>query len=309
MAQHDYIIANQSGAAFRADLNNGLAAIVSQNSGSTQPSTTYAYQWWADTTTGLLKIRNAANNAWITVGTLADTNFGLLPAAGGTMTGNLTLNAQSDLRLADSDSSNWVALQAPATVTSNVTWTLPATDGTADQVLQTNGTGTLGWIERSTLPGTVQFFAGSSAPTGWLKANGAAISRTTYASLFATIGTTFGAGDGSTTFTLPDLRGEFLRAWDDSRGIDSARTFGSFQGGAFANHNHGVTDPGHVHALNYFTPLYGGDNDRGTLSSEFSVDNSIAPGTQGAATGISINNAGGTETRPRNIALLAIIKF
>jgi hypothetical protein len=67
MAQHDYIIANQSGAAFRADLNNGLAAIVSQNSGTAQPSTTYAYQWWADTTTGLLKLRNAANNAWITL--------------------------------------------------------------------------------------------------------------------------------------------------------------------------------------------------------------------------------------------------
>jgi hypothetical protein len=151
VAQHDYIIANQSGAAFRADLNNGLAAIVSQNSGATQPSTTYAYQWWADTTTGLLKIRNAANNAWITVGTLADTNFGLLPAAGGTMTGNLTLNAQSDLRLADSDSSNWVALQAPATVASNVTWTLPATDGTADQTLATNGTGTLEWGTRARL--------------------------------------------------------------------------------------------------------------------------------------------------------------
>jgi hypothetical protein len=67
MAQHDYILANQSGAAFRSDLNNGLAAIVSQNSGAAQPSTTYAYQWWADTATGLLKISNAANNAWITL--------------------------------------------------------------------------------------------------------------------------------------------------------------------------------------------------------------------------------------------------
>ena len=67
MAQHDYIIANQSGAAFRSDLNNGLAAIVSNNSGAAQPSTTYAYQWWADTTTGLLKLRNSANNAWITL--------------------------------------------------------------------------------------------------------------------------------------------------------------------------------------------------------------------------------------------------
>jgi hypothetical protein len=89
MAQHDYIIANQSGAAFRSDLNNGLAAIVSQNSGAAQPSTTYAYQWWSDTTTGLLKLRNAANNAWITVGTLADVNLGLLSLAGGTLTGAL----------------------------------------------------------------------------------------------------------------------------------------------------------------------------------------------------------------------------
>jgi hypothetical protein len=67
MAQHDYIIANQSGAAFRADLNNALAAIVSQNSGAAEPSVTYAYQPWADTTTGLYKIRNAANSAWITL--------------------------------------------------------------------------------------------------------------------------------------------------------------------------------------------------------------------------------------------------
>jgi hypothetical protein len=92
MAQHDYIIANQSGAAFRSDLNNGLAAIVSQNSGAAQPSTTYAYMWWADTTTGLLKIRNAANNAWITVGTLGSANLGLLSLAGGTLTGALLLD-------------------------------------------------------------------------------------------------------------------------------------------------------------------------------------------------------------------------
>jgi len=67
MAQHDYVIANGTGAAVRSDLNNALAAIVSQNSGATAPSTTYAYQWWADTTTGLLKLRNAANNGWITL--------------------------------------------------------------------------------------------------------------------------------------------------------------------------------------------------------------------------------------------------
>jgi hypothetical protein len=90
MAQHDYILANAAGASFRADANNALAAIVSQNSGPNQPNPTFAYQLWADTTTGLLKLRNAANNAWLTIGTLADANLGLLSLAGGTMTGAIT---------------------------------------------------------------------------------------------------------------------------------------------------------------------------------------------------------------------------
>jgi len=89
MAQHDYVIANGTGAAVRSDLNGVLGAIVSNNSGATEPATMYAYQWWADTTTGLLKIRNAANNAWVTVGTLASANLGLLSLAGGTLTGAL----------------------------------------------------------------------------------------------------------------------------------------------------------------------------------------------------------------------------
>ena len=65
MATHDYDIANQSGAAFRTDLNNALAAIQSNNSNSSSPATTVAYQWWADTSAGTLKLRNAANNDWI----------------------------------------------------------------------------------------------------------------------------------------------------------------------------------------------------------------------------------------------------
>lgn len=70
MAQHDYSLANQSGSAFRSDLNNALAAIVSQNSGSAEPTTKYAYQYWIDTSTtpALIKQRNAANSDWITLG-------------------------------------------------------------------------------------------------------------------------------------------------------------------------------------------------------------------------------------------------
>lgn len=96
MAQHDYNIANQSGLAFRSDLNNALAAIVSQNSGASEPSTTYAYQWWADTTTGLLKIRNAANSAWVTIGTLASTNLGLATVASPSFTGTATFAGSAD---------------------------------------------------------------------------------------------------------------------------------------------------------------------------------------------------------------------
>tara|TARA_R100001224_G_scaffold75733_1_gene46726 strand:- start:7 stop:1209 length:1203 start_codon:yes stop_codon:yes gene_type:complete len=67
MATHDYVIDNSTGANVRADINNVLAAIVSNNSASSEPSTKYAYQWWADTNDGVLKIRNSANNAWITL--------------------------------------------------------------------------------------------------------------------------------------------------------------------------------------------------------------------------------------------------
>ena len=65
MSTHDYVIANASGSAVRSDINNVLAAIVSNNSSSSEPSTKYAYMLWADTTNGILKIRNSANNAWI----------------------------------------------------------------------------------------------------------------------------------------------------------------------------------------------------------------------------------------------------
>jgi hypothetical protein len=82
--------------------------------------------------------------------TIAATGAGLLPTTGGTLTGDLTLNAQSDLRWADADSSNWVAFQGASTIASNITWTLPATDGTSGQVLSTNGTGTLSWATAGT---------------------------------------------------------------------------------------------------------------------------------------------------------------
>ncbi len=86
--QADLNVANQSGSAFRADLNNQLLALGTLMSGASEPSTTYAYMLWADTTAGVLKQRSAANNSWVTLGTLGSTNLGLLPS-GGTLTAAL----------------------------------------------------------------------------------------------------------------------------------------------------------------------------------------------------------------------------
>ncbi len=87
MAQHDSVIDNANGAAFRADINSALAALFSLNSGASAPTFTVAYMLWADTSTGVLKIRNAANSAWINLGTMASANLGMLPLAGGNLTG------------------------------------------------------------------------------------------------------------------------------------------------------------------------------------------------------------------------------
>ena len=294
----------------------------------------FAYQLYADTTNNLLKQRNAGNSGWVTIGTLGTTNLGLaalasptftgtplaptasagtnttqiattafvvssyLPLAGGTVTGNVTLNAQSDIRFADADSSNYVALQAPATVASNLTLTLPAADGSSGQALTTNGSGTLAFATIGGVPtGAVFYFAANTAPTGFLKANGAAVSRTTYAALFAITGTTYGSGDGSTTFNVPDLRGEFIRGWADDRAVDTGRAFGSAQAdGIRASTVAGI-------ARTYYSAQ--------SASGEFSWAGGAGELANNAAQGgdYQINLGSAPETRPRNVALLACIKF
>jgi len=176
------------------------------------------------------------------------------------------------------------------------TATALSTYGTSGQVLTSQGASVAPtWTTLSGTPaGAVDYFAMSSAPTGYLKANGALISRSTYATLFAAIGTTFGAGDG-TTFALPDLRGEFLRGWDDSRGVDSNRAFGSTQADEFKSHTHAVS-------------LFGDGQDSGGAQHVYNLA-SPDKGAGFAEYPNFINNKGGTETRPRNIALLACIKF
>lgn len=234
MPTHDYVIDNQSAPNFRADLNQALQAIVSNNSNATVPTVTYANMIWYDTTNKLLRMRNESDDAFITLGTLDQVAGTFAPA-----------NA------------------------------VPA--------------------------GAVVYLAKSSAPDGWLKANGAAVSRSTYSQLFSAIGTTWGVGNGSTTFNVPDLRGEFVRGWDDGRGVDSGRGFGSSQldamqriqgngGGVRDIFSGGLTGP-FARGRDSFSLDTGGGVFR-----ELTFDNNRAARTA-------------TETRPRNRALLACIKF
>ena len=97
MAEHDFIIDNGTGSAVRTDLNNLFQAIESNNRKSGALTTNYAYQWHVDTSDGNLKIRNAANNGYVTIGPVASTGFGLAPLTGGTFTGKVTHNYTSSL--------------------------------------------------------------------------------------------------------------------------------------------------------------------------------------------------------------------
>jgi phage-related tail fiber protein len=88
--------------------------------------------------------------------------------------------------------------------------------------------------------GKIAPFAMAAVPKGWLRCNGQAVSRATYAVLFAAIGTTHGVGDGATTFNVPEMRGEGLRGLDEGRGVDAGRVLGSFQADAIQGHWHKV---------------------------------------------------------------------
>lgn len=146
-------------------------------------------------------------------------------------------------------------------------------------------------VANATPSGSVQAFARGTPPAGWLRCNGAAVSRSTYNKLFAAIGTTFGAGDGSTTFNVPELRGEFIRGLDDGRGIDSGRLLGSSQSDAFKSHSHSIT---------FLRDLVEG--------SAGNPDAVFGDEQQQGSQNWNTNSTGGSETRPRNVALLYCIK-
>jgi microcystin-dependent protein len=154
--------------------------------------------------------------------------------------------------------------------------------------------------------GIIAFFSATTAPDGWLECNGAAVSRTTYAALFAALGTTYGVGDGSTTFNLPDLRGEFIRGWDNGRGVDTGRSFGAGQTDAMQ---------GHKHQTNRAVTMRAGvDGNLDWGSSTADVEDAnhydLAAAMQPEPVTDGTNGTPRTapETRPRNIAMLPCIK-
>jgi microcystin-dependent protein len=359
-------IQNDTGLEVRADINRNFAAVYSLNSSSQEPSQANSVKRmiWADEGNDQLKIRNGNNDAFITIGSLSETNLGLATKASPVFTGNvgvpagtvsslpirfsgdtdtgvfrnaandfsivtegvrrahfdsngITIRDRKALRLRDTSNSNFVAIQAPSNVASDITLTLPSSDGNANDVLQSDGSGNLSFaaLPQAVPTGSVHIMATTTAPSGYLKCNGAAVSRTTYADLFAIVGTTWGEGDGSSTFNVPDLRGEFVRGWADNGSVDSGRSFASSQSDQNQQHNHTatatstVTDPGHFHDVPYSNSDSGDGviEESGTGFSGVEPTNSATTGIT-VSTSVSIANSGGSEARPRNIAMMYVIK-
>ena len=159
-------------------------------------------------------------------------------------------------------------------------------------------------------PGAIVAFAMAAIPAGYLKANGAAVSRAAFAALYAQIGTQYGTGDGATTFNLPDLRGVFVRGLDEGRGSDPGRTLGSLQGSQNASHTHAASSDvqgAHSHGmypivLNIATNQGGGHYSVGA--------NPTATGPVAGAHNhtITVDASGGSESRPINVAMIYCIK-
>ena len=157
--------------------------------------------------------------------------------------------------------------------------------------------------------GCVSYFPNVTPPNGWLACDGSTVSRSDYNELFLVIGTTYGAGDGSTTFKIPDLRGEFVRCWSmQAPGTnDSSRSFFSRQYEKIKSHGHWIshapTDDRNFTGTSYGHQIFGLFSDAGSYST---TDRNRAAGSYTRYDpGYGINN----ETRPVNISLLACIKY
>ena len=229
MATHDYVINDQTTPAFRADLNSALAAIATNNGSATAPSTTYAGMWWNDTANNYLKIRNAADSAWVIVGEfdVANSRFELI-------TDSITAASSGGIDIHDNTGTKIIDLQVASQVTAEA--------GVNNTQIMTP----LRVKQASPLlAGMIFPYAGTTEPSGYLFCYGQSLSTTTYAALFAALGYTYG-GSGS-AFNLPDLRGRVVAGQDDMGGSSANRL--TNQSGGLNGDTLGATGGAETHQL------------------------------------------------------------
>jgi microcystin-dependent protein len=153
--------------------------------------------------------------------------------------------------------------------------------------------------------GTVNYFARQFPPEGWLLCDGREVSRDVFVDLFNMVGASFGAGDGKTTFNLPDLRGEFIRGFDMGRGVDSGRQFGSVQSDGIKKHDHALLSNQST-GSSYIVP----QEQNGTSIYNGNLPSVLVAAGQKCVASVATSLGGdGSETRPSNVALLACIKY
>ena len=156
------------------------------------------------------------------------------------------------------------------------------------------------------LPGMVRTYAGATVPAGYLKCDGKAYSRTAYAALFAAIGTRYGLGDGSSTFNVPDCRGDALRYYDDGRGIDAGRALGSEQMSQNKSHTHGLSTgkaaavSGHTHDAS--TGSAGTHSHSGSTSTDGNHNHLSVGFTGGGLSGFSDSDNNNAQNMPTSYA-------
>lgn len=211
-----------------------------------------------------------------------------------------------------------VTIDPPAALSSNYSITLPTLPAaTSIMTMSAAGVVSTTAINQLVPPGVIIPYGGTSAPSGYLICDGAAVSRSTYAALFAAIGTAYGYGDNSTTFNVPDTRGFFLRGVDNGAGRDpdaSSRTQsatggntgdnpGSFQSEATARNGLALSDPGHSHTITRSIDVNTGANGVNSGAANFSGTVTTAA----VSTGVTLG-PGDAETRPFNLYVNYIIK-
>ena len=295
-----------------------------------------AYAFDNDTDTGMF--RSAANQVAFTC---AGTKISHFSSAGLFITS--TGSATTGIFLNDADNSAHISLKAPDVVSSNITYKLPASI-TNGGFLQTDGSGNLSFQVVAGVPiGSVFCIAHTTVPSGYLECNGASLPNGTgtvqgVTANFAALRALVGAN-------LPDLRGEFVRGYDHGRGVDSGRGMLSTQGSQFGQHNHNVSasSSGSVGSHRHKYAFAQGSN--GGVGNNFGGSGIVNVGQSGGrlaeleqsggndgqdlrgyvadsddtqpslsvSTSINQNNRGGTnnssETRPRSVAMMYIIKF